>query len=264
MGALAIPTIDSRRIKRANTRKATKAKTPLRSSANRTSRHPAAKAILPLENGDHLTRAEFERRYEQYPEIKKAELIEGVVYVASPVKVEKHGEPHAHINGWLMVYCAGTPSIRLADNSTYRLDNDNEPQPDVTVWIDQKHGGETAISDDDYLEGTPELVVEVAGSSATIDLRQKLRAYRRKGIQEYLVLLVYEQETRWFSLDDGEYISLTADEQGVIRSQVFPGLWLDTQRFWQKELAGLLATLQQGIATPEHATFVEQLAAKSS
>ena len=109
---------------------------------------PAAKLgwrTPPLESGDRLTRAEFEQRYTLHPELKKAELIEGVVYVASPVKVQTHGEPHSHINGWLMVYCAATQGVRLADNSTYLLDNDNEPQPDVTVWIDQQFGGKATV-----------------------------------------------------------------------------------------------------------------------
>jgi Uma2 family endonuclease len=214
----------------------------------------------PLESGDHLTRSEFERRYNAHPEIKKAELIEGVVYVASPVKVRQHGVPHASISTWFGTYCAFTPSIWITDNSTYRLDNDNEPQPDLTIWIDASKGGRATISSDDYLEGVPELVVEVSGSSATLDLRQKLRAYRRIGIQEYLVLLIHEQELRWFTWQEGEYIQMPPDEKGILRSQVFPGLWLDAQRFWAGDLAGVLAVLQTGLDSAEHRAFVARLA----
>ena len=215
--------------------------------------------IPPLENGDQLTLLEFDRRYRAHPEIKKAELIEGVVYVASPVKIQNHGEPHAHITGWLGVYRALTPGIRIADNSTYILDNDNEPQPDVTLWVDQKSGGQAFISDDDYLAGIPELVVEVAGSSAAIDLSQKLRAYRRKGIQEYIVLLVHERETRWFRWLDGEYVMIDPNDEGVLKSQIFPGLWLHSEKFWAEDLAGVLAVLQEGLASAEHQQFSEQL-----
>lgn len=222
------------------------------------------KRIPPLENGDQLTQLEFDRRYQAHPEIKKAELIEGVVYVASPVKVQNHGEPHANIVTWVGVYRSVTRGVRVADNSTYILDNDNEPQPDVTVWIDQKSGGQATVTTEDYLEGAPELVVEVAGSSAAIDLRQKFRAYRRKGILEYIVLLVHERETRWFRWHEGEYVPVQPDQNGVLKSQIFPGLWLDSEKFWNEDLAGLLATLQEGIASAEHQAFVERLTSSVS
>ncbi|RIK37629.1 MAG: hypothetical protein DCC55_23700 [Chloroflexi bacterium] len=219
-------------------------------------RTQAPDTIPPLESGDRLTRAEFERRYEAQSEIKKAELIEGVVYVASPVRVRRHGAPHSNIIGWLTVYQAATPGVNVADNSTLRLDLDNEPQPDVAVWIE---GGNAFVDDDDYLQGAPELIVEVAGSSAAIDLHDKLNAYRRNGVQEYLVLLTHEQEVRWFRFEQGETRVIEADEQGVLRSQVLPGLHLDVKRFWQGDLAGLLAVLQQGLASEERAAFVQRL-----
>jgi Uma2 family endonuclease len=219
---------------------------------------PLAGAIPPLESGDRLTRAEFERRYEAQPDIKQAELIEGVVYVASPVRVRRHGAPHSDVVAWLGVYRAATPGVRTADNATLRLDLDNEPQPDVSVWIE---GGNAFVDEDDYLQGAPELIVEVAGSSAAIDLHDKLHAYRRNGVQEYLVLLTHEQEVRWFRFENGETRMIEADEHGVMRSQVLPGLYFDAHRFWQGDLAGLLAVLQQGLASEEHTAFVKQLQA---
>lgn len=217
---------------------------------------PTTGAIPPLESGDRLTRAEFERRYEAQPEIKKAELIEGIVYVASPVRVRRHGAPHSNIIGWLTVYQAATPGVNVADNSTLRLDLDNEPQPDVAVWLE---GGNAFVDDDDYLQGAPELIVEVAGNSAAIDLHDKLNVYRRNGVQEYLVLLTHEQEVRWLRFENGEIRVIEADEQGVLRSQVLPGLHFAANRFWQGDLAGLLAVLQQGLASEEHSVFVQQL-----
>jgi Uma2 family endonuclease len=237
---------------------AEKPRTVRRTTGVATLHAPANGAIPPLESGDRLTRAEFERRYEAQPEIKKAELIEGVVYVASPVRVRRHGAPHGRIIVWLGTYQASTPGVNLADNATLRLDLDNEPQPDVAVWID---GGNAFVDDDDYLQGAPELIVEVAGSSAAIDLHDKLIAYRRNGVQEYLVLLTHERETRWFRFENGETYRIEADEQGVLRSQMLPGLYFDAHRFWQGDLAGLLAVLQQGLASEEHAAFVKQLQA---
>ncbi len=211
-------------------------------------------AALPtLESGDRLSRAEFERRYAAHPEIKKAELIEGVVYVASPVRARNHGIPHSDIIGWLTAYRAATPGINVADNSTLRLDLDNEPQPDVSVW---REGRGDFVDDDDYLHGAPELIVEVAGSSASIDLGDKLRAYRRNGVQEYLVLLTHEQEAQWYRFVAGETSQLAPDAQGILRSQALPGLWLATTEFWAGNLASVLTVLQQGLATPEHAAFV--------
>jgi Uma2 family endonuclease len=208
-----------------------------------------------LENGDRLTRPEFERRYAAMPQVKKAELIEGIVYLPSPVRARQHGRPHALMMGWLGVYWAATPGIDFCDNTTVRLDLDNEPQPDALLRI---QGGTSRISEDDYIEGSPELVVEIAASSASKDLHDKLRAYRRNGVQEYLVWQIYEQQLNWFSLQAGEYVLLAADNQGVICSQVFPGLWLAEPALLQG-VAAVLTCLQQGLQTPEHAAFKQQL-----
>lgn len=140
-----------------------------------------------LENGDHLSRCEFERRYLARPDIKKAELIERMVYIPSPVRAKSHAEPHARILTWLGVYCASTPQVQLGDNATVRLDLDNEPQPDALLRLQATAGGRSSVSEDDYVEGAPELIVEVASSSASYDLHDKLQVYRRNGVQEYIV-----------------------------------------------------------------------------
>jgi Uma2 family endonuclease len=220
--------------------------------------------IPPLQAGDLLTRREFERRYEAMPHIKKAELIEGVVYMGSPVHVEAHASPHANMVGWLTVYRAATPGIRLADNATLRLDPDNEPQPDIMAWIGPDTGGKSRRTEDDYLEGAPELIVEIAATSASIDLRDKKRVYRRAGVQEYIVWQVYDRRIDWWELREGEYIPLQPDAAGVVRSQVFPGLWLDVPSMLTDDMAKVLAVLQLGIGTPEHAAFVERLRTKKT
>lgn len=152
----------------------------------------------PLESGDRLTRPEFERRYLASPHLHKAELVEGVVYVASPVRATGHGRPHGIIMAWLGVYWSATPGVDLQDNATVRLDADNEPQPDALLRIEPEVGGNSSISEDDYIEGAPELIVEVAASSASYDLNDKLNAYRRNGVQEYIVWQTYENRVDWF------------------------------------------------------------------
>ncbi|MCB0062736.1 MAG: Uma2 family endonuclease [Caldilineaceae bacterium] len=218
----------------------------------------------PLENGDRLTRAEFERRYQQYPQLKKAELIESEVYVGSPVHVQSHADPHFDLISWLGFYRAATPGVRGSDNATLRIDLENEPQPDILLRLDRHYGGRTYISEDDYLEGSPELIVEVAASSASYDLNKKKRIYARNGVQEYLVAQAYERRIDWFALHDSGYISRQPDDNGVIRSAVFPGLWLAAEAVWPGDLAQMLAVLQQGMASPEYAAFVEQLQQRSA
>ncbi|MEW5989698.1 MAG: Uma2 family endonuclease [Chloroflexota bacterium] len=217
----------------------------------------------PLESGDRLSRAEFEQRYEARPDIKKAELIEGVVYVSSPVHFQKHGWPHGRVITWLGTYEAATPGVYLADNVTLRLGPKSVPQPDAMLIIDPKLGGRSRISGDDYLEGSPELIIEVAASTASYDMHDKLRVYQRNSVQEYLVLLVYERRAIWHVLEDNKYRVLLPDDRGLLRSQVFPGSVLAPQLFWADDQAGVLAVLQrEGLASPEHAAFVTQLSTK--
>ncbi|MGE0129594.1 MAG: Uma2 family endonuclease [Blastocatellales bacterium] len=219
----------------------------------------ALPSIPPLENGDYLTRDEFERRYNAMPADVKAELIEGRVYMTSPVRYKSHGAPNRNLNTWLGVYSAFTPGVSGAKNTTVLLDQPNEPQPDGLLIIDELLGGQTTVSADDYLEGAPELVVEVSASSASLDLREKLSVYRRNGVREYIVWSVFDQQFKWFSLEAGEYVELNPDEDGVIRSRVFPGLWLDVDALLKDNMAKVLAILQQGLASPEHTDFIEQL-----
>jgi Uma2 family endonuclease len=218
--------------------------------------------LSPLDAGDRMSRAEFERRYEAHPEIKKAELIEGVVYMPSPVRIKQHSQPHYYMVTWLGVYQAATPGVQGGDNGTVRLDFENEVQPDAFLRLEKSYGGRSRITEDDYLEGPPELIVEIAASSAAYDLHDKKRVYQRSGVPEYIAIQIYERRIDWFVLREGVYESLTPDESGVLHSEVFPGLWLQPQAFWAGDLAAMLATVQQGLASPEHAAFVTQLQAR--
>lgn len=214
---------------------------------------------LPLVNGDRLTRHEFERRYSAMSHVKKAELIEGVVHMPTPVS-RNHGKAHGMMMTWLGTYCAATPGIEVCDNATVRLDLDNEPQPDALLRLDETLGGQSRIGTDDYIEGAPELIVEIAASSASYDLHDKLNAYRRNGVQEYLVWRVYDGALDWFRLHEGEYVSLAIDDEGIVESQVFPGLRLQLPAMLDGLLARVLAELQKGLETDEHQVFVEHLA----
>jgi Uma2 family endonuclease len=217
----------------------------------------------PLESGDHLRRAEFERRFQAMPWVKKAELIEGVVYMGSPVRNRSHGRPHGMIMGWLAVYMASTPGVELSDNATVRLDLDNEPQPDALLRIEPEVGGHSRISEDDYIEGPPELVVEIAASSASYDLHDKLHAYRRNMIQEYIVWRVYDQQIDWWELLEGEYQQLTSAGDEIACSRVFPGLCLNIPALLKGDLASVLATQQSSLSSDEHVAFVDRLKGQS-
>lgn len=217
----------------------------------------------PLNAGDHLSRQEFEQRYQAHPEIKKAELIEGVVYMPSPVRFEQHSRPHSNLVTWLGLYHAKTPATTVGDNATVRLDFENEVQPDILLRLDSSRGGKSYVTDDDYIEGPPELIVEIVASSAAYDLHTKRRAYARNGVQEYLAVQIYERRINWYVLREGVYKLLTPDENGLLRSEIFPGLWLNIEAFWANDLASILATLEAGVATSNHTEFVSHLQVRS-
>ena len=224
---------------------------------------PSPASIPPLREGDSLTREEFERRYDAMPNLKKAELLNGVVYMGSPVRIDQHGEQHAIFITWISVYRFSQPYFRLGDNSTVRLDPLNEPQPDAALLILPEFGGQAGVGPEGYIEGPPELVAEISASTRSIDLKTKLEIYCKSGIKEYLVWRVLDQAIDWFVLREEKYERLLADEQGVYRSEVFPGLWLDSEAVLRFELPKVLATLQQGIASPEHRQFIEKIALKA-
>jgi Uma2 family endonuclease len=216
-------------------------------------------AIPPIEPGDRLSRAEFERRYDAMTNLKKAELIEGVVYMPSPVRLRRHGAPHFDLITWLGAYKTATPAVTGADNASVRLDLDNEPQPDVVFFIDPANGGQARITADDYLEEAPELVAEIAASSASYDLNTKLTVYRRNGVREYIVWRVLDRQIDWFVLREGEFVRLPLGDDGLYRSEVFPGLWLDPAALVRGDGQSVQAALERGLASPEHAEFVARL-----
>jgi hypothetical protein len=193
------------------------------------------------------------------PEVNKAQLIEGVVYMPSPVRHRHHSSPHFDLITWLGLYRMATPGIEGGDNGSLRLDMENEPQPDAYLIVLPSHGGKVVIDDDDYITGGPELVAEVAASSVSIDLNGKRSAYCRNGILEYIVWRVEDGEIDWFVLREGHYDRLAMEANGVYRSEVLPGLWLNSPALVAGDMQRVAEVVQQGIASPEHAAFVARL-----
>jgi Uma2 family endonuclease len=217
---------------------------------------PSSKDVPELHNGDRMTQPEFHRIYERMPPDFKAELIGGIVYVASPLK-----RPHANHHIWFGTlfgtYEMYTPGVEAADNATVLLGPEGEPQPDLYLRILPEYGGQSRTSPKDYVQGAPELVTEIAHSSRSVDLHSKRLDYARYGVREYLVLCVRERQVRWFDLPADQELAIDAD--GILRVRCFPGLWIDVEALLNKERR-MLDVLQQGLATPEHAAFVRTLA----
>ena len=231
---------------------------------------PAGPAALPkdggiprLNAGDHLTRQEFERRYSAMPETTRAELIEGIVFMSSPVSHQEHSRPQSIIGTCLGIYWFATPGTDLGTTPTVRLDLENEPQPDSLLRILPKCGGRSR-DEDTYIAGPPELVVEVSASSVSYDLHEKLRAYQRNGVREYIVWRVWDAAIDWFVLREGQFEKLTVNSSGILKSEVFPGLWLDPAAVVRGDLTRVMAVVQEGIASAEHAAFVAELQAKGA
>lgn len=220
-------------------------------------REPAT-AVPLLRHGDRLTRAEFERRWAAMPDLKHAELLDGRVYLMAPVS-RSHGNPHFDLIKWLGLYEVLTAGVEGADNTSLRLDDDNMPQPDALLRVTR--AGRSTVDDDDMYSGPPELVAEVARSSAGYDLGEKKGLYRAKGVQEYVVWRVDAGAVDWFALRPTGYEPLPVGADGIVRSEVFPGLWLDPAALVAGDKAALLRAAQLGHGSPEHAAFVRRLAA---
>ena len=218
----------------------------------------AEPAGLELQNGDRMTREEFHRVYSQMPEDFKAELIGGIVYVASPLK-RRHGTNHLPLGTLFFTYEAHTPGVESGDNVTILLGEEGEPQPDLFLRVLTECGGQSQTSDDDYVLGAPELIAEIAFSSRSIDLHRKREDYTRYGVCEYLVLCLGEKKLRWFDLRNDR--ELEPGDDGICRITAFPGLWIDGEAVVAKDHLRMMAVLERGLSTPEHEQFVRRLAA---
>ncbi|MFN7925275.1 MAG: Uma2 family endonuclease [Bryobacteraceae bacterium] len=210
-----------------------------------------------LRDGDRMSRQEFLRRWEAMPDLKWAELIDGVVHMPSPVS-ERHGDFHSRLHSWLTFYAAATPGCRPRAASTWLMSEDSAPQPDLALKILPEHGGQSSV-EGEYAAGAPELIVEVSHTTTARDAGIKLRLYERSGVREYIIVQPAKRQIAWRALDDGKYRMLEPGAEGIYRSRVFPGLWLDPAALWDDDYAGLASTVQRGAATEEHRKFVHLL-----
>ena len=225
----------------------------------------SARGLPELYSGDRMTREEFHRIYQQTPENFKAELIGGIVYVASPLKIP-HGTSHPYL-ATAFFLCAGkTPGVEVGDNTTILLGEEGEPQPDLYLRILPDYGGQSKTTideengEDEFVDGAPELIAEIAHSSVAIDLHAKREDYRRYGVREYFVLSLKEQQLRWFDLPNDQELRIRDD--GILRAKTFPGLWIHGPALLAKNVEQFMGTLHQGLATPEHESFVRELSAR--
>ncbi len=214
----------------------------------------AHKMPPPLGDGDRLTSDEFLRRWEAMPELKHAELIDGIVYLPSPVS-HTHSQFHGALYRWLAHYADGTPGCEAGLEATWVMGNRSVPQPDTTLRILPERGGQSKV-DGDFTAGAPELVIEIAVSSRSRDLGAKLKLYERMGVREYLIAVTGQSKLIWNVWSAEGYQPLETGADGIFRSPCFPGLWLDPRALWSLDQPRLFAVLQQGLSTPEHARFV--------
>ena len=217
------------------------------------------RAVPRLEFGDRLTRDEFEKRYAAMPHLHKAELIDGMVYLQPEADAADHVGPRSNLSMWLSLFAQYTDGVETAENKSLRLDPFSMPQPDTLMRVLPSHGGQTWTTETGVIEGPPELIAEIASSRASYDLHDKLEVYRRNGVDEYCVWVVLEQELLWFRLASGRYQLLKPGQDGIHRSQTFPGLWLDSQALLEGHMGRVIKVARQGLGTLDHASFVLSL-----
>lgn len=222
---------------------------------------PRAAITLPevLREGDRLNSEEFLRRWEAIPDLKQAELIGGVVFMPSPVS-HIHGLMHGRLSGWLCAFVDATPGCEMSLESTWRMTDESVPQPDLSLRILPECGGQSRLAGE-YLDGAPELIVEVSGSTQSRDLGVKLDVYRRAGVREYVTVILNPRGVIWRELIRARYREIEPGEDGLLRSVVFPGLWLDPDALWSPNKP-LRTAVELGIKTPEHAAFSRRLASR--
>jgi Uma2 family endonuclease len=228
------------------------------STIERTS--PRTKTLPPLVDGEHLDQSTFHERYEAMPPETRAELVGGVVYMPSPLSLD-HGEEDNDVGGWLFQYKLFTPGVNGANNATVKLDRKGEPQPDCQLRIPRELGGRSYVDNEGYVAGAPELVVEIARSSRKFDLNAKKIDYERAGVLEYVVVEFKPDRIHWFIRRGDRSEDWPPGADGIFRSEVFPGLWLDADALFAEDRRRLIRVLKRGLRSPEHAAFVAKLAA---
>ncbi len=220
---------------------------------------PRTRTLPPLIAGQRLDQPTFHERYEAMPPETRAELVGGVVYMPSPLRTD-HGDVTTDVSYWLGQYKRFTKGVRSPNNATVKLNRTGEVQPDTQLRIPAELGGQSTIDEGGYISGAPELIVEIARSSRDFDLGAKKADYERAGVQEYVVVELDPNQIHWFIRRDDRFEDLPPGPDGIYRSEVFLGLWLDPAALYSEDLDRLIEVLDQGLATPAHAAFLARLA----
>ena len=217
--------------------------------------------VPPFEDGDVMDQPTFHALYLETPKGFRAELIEGVVQMPSPVQ-RRHAQPSRKVSQWLGAFADATEGTDAFNEITAILAKDSEPQPDHSLIVLPEAGGQTSVSSEDYVIGAPELALEVSNTSVLIDLHAKKQMYDKYGVREYIVVETKRRVVHWFVRRVDQFVPLKVDADGILKSKCFPGLWLESSALFDRSAARLLTTLKLGLATPEHAKFAAKLQSK--
>lgn len=221
---------------------------------------PPIQHNLPLQAGERMDQPTFHARYEAMALGTRAELIQGVVHMPAALK-RPHSRHHAQFVMWMTLYESETPGVEAHDNATAILSESSEPQPDGFLMISPEFGGSASVNERDYIIGAPEFVGEISDSSAAIDLGAKKQDYEAAGVAEYVVLDIAQRQVLWFFSREGKYETVEPANDGIFRSAVFPGLWLDSEAWVGLDAKRMRRVLQQGLDSAEHDDFVQKLSA---
>ena len=209
-----------------------------------------------LITGERMDVEEFLCRWDELPYLKNAELIDGIVYVPSPLSLD-HGSLDTLILWWLTQYAHATPGCKAGNNVTWLM-LDSSPQPDAFLRVLPSRGGQSR-DEKRYCAGAPELAVEICLTSTEVDFGPKLRLYQRAGVREYITIEIFGKRIVWRKLENAVYVAQQIPPDGVLRSQVFPGLWLDVAALWNDDGTKMLAALNAGLSSEDHQLVAERL-----
>lgn len=204
-----------------------------------------------------MSQKRFHALYQMMPQDFRAELVDGIVFVCEPLG-QSHGRHHIRFSSLVDAYQSATPGVQAFDNTSVILGTHDEVQPDICLRIHPERGGQSKdSSDNNYIVGAPELIIEIASSSYSIDLHMKKQRYQKAGVNEYIVLCLNPFALHWFCLKDGP--TIVSDRDGIKRSRVFPGLWVDENGMRNMDYEVTKRVLEEGISSAGHADFVRQL-----
>jgi hypothetical protein len=223
---------------------------------------PPKRFVPPFENGDRLDQKTFHDLYERTPFRFRAELVDGIVYLKIPKPVRLRRRPRLSLSVWLGAYEAETEGVQIAMHATNILIDRNETHPYQTVIVDPALGGRTSINADDFVEGGAELLVEIAERSCSLPYHKKFEQYQKANVREYIIVNLESRNFNWFTNTANGFQPIKPNADGIMKSRVLPGLWLDREATLNDNNKRVRAVLDSGLASPEHAKFVTKLQRK--